>query len=57
MPRATEANASASDYELTEQQKQDFLENGWIKLNNCFSREKAAAWYGVCVTAITVWQP
>jgi len=46
MPHATEANASPADYKLTEQQKQDFLENGWIKLNNCFSREKAAAWYG-----------
>jgi len=54
MPQATDASTSPADYKLTEQQKQDFLENGWIKLNNCFSREKAAAWYGECAGGITV---
>jgi hypothetical protein len=30
-------------YALTQEQKEYFLENGYIKLDNCFSREQAAA--------------
>lgn len=30
-------------YALTEEQKAFFLENGYVKLSNCFTREQAAA--------------
>ena len=31
-------------YHLTEEQKADFLKHGYIRLESCFSREKAAQW-------------
>lgn len=31
--------SAAPDYRLTEAQKQEFLDNGFIKLENCFSLE------------------
>lgn len=34
------ANAE-QDYKLSQEQIDFFLENGWIKLSNCFSRESA----------------
>jgi hypothetical protein len=33
-----------SDYRLTEEQKQHWMEHGFIKIENCFSREFAAQW-------------
>ena len=35
---------SATSPSLSEEQIQHFLQHGWIKLSNCFSREKAAQW-------------
>lgn len=42
MPHAT--SDMDTQYALTQEQKDHFLEHGWIKLSNCFSREKAEQW-------------